>query len=107
MANSVELSNVAANLGAYDREKKGIKDVEFYSGLQSVEKAGIVLETGIRDQQEYVIPFVKDVLQKGDAANFNPTTGAIDFKTKRWQVTSWKVDLLITPQDFKLWFAFK
>lgn len=106
MGHSVNLANLAAGLGDYHREKQGLKDVEFFSGMQSIEQGGITLETNIRDEEECAFPFIGDILQKGDPDNFNETSNAIDYKTKRWKVRPYKVDLKITPQNFKAtWLA--
>lgn len=102
---SVNLAPIAALLGDYCREKADdLKMVQVLSGMQSVNKLGIPLETGIRDEQEYVIPYINEILQKGNAGSFNAVNNAIDFVPRRWKVRPFKADIVITPQDFNATF---
>ena len=86
MADSIKIDEVSTKFGDYCREvAPTLKQAQFYKGIDSIKQRGIVLETGIRDEMEYAIPFTNPVLKRRiKGGTFNPTEGAMDFIPEKW-----------------------
>lgn len=99
--NAVEFSDLIAAFGAYCLEvAPKLEEQQVYVGLQSVEKLGIPLITGVRDEKQYAIPFTRSILQKGRQLNFNPVANAVDFIPRKWKMRAWQVDLQFDRTSF-------
>lgn len=103
---SVDFTALGAVLGDYHRAKAPqLIEKQVFAGMQSVRRLGINVEQGVKDEQEFVIPQIGDILQKG-GGSWNPTNDAISFIPRRWKVRPYKADIVITPQDFQAkWLA--
>ncbi len=68
-----------------------LKEMQIYANLQSVEEFGIRLVTGIRDREQFALPYVTDVLQQG-TGDFNGVANVINFEALEWQMRAWCVN---------------
>lgn len=102
---SVNFTDLIAQLGDFHRAAAPDYVIrQLLSGMQSVDQLGINVQYDIKDEQEYAIPFIKEIVQPADPENFSATANAIDFIPRRWKVRGYKADLSIIPQQFKTTF---
>jgi hypothetical protein len=101
MANNViKFSTLAANYGAYCLTVADeLTEAQLYKDLDSIKNLGIKLVEGIKDEHQYAIPFVKDVLQQGKGA-FDGTSEAIDFVCLKWKMRKARVNHSFIEDEF-------
>lgn len=107
MAESVNLTALTTNLGAYCRENKNELFRDMLLDLDgSLKRAGITVLDDIKD--EYPLPnlTVGDVVRPGNYTTFTAKQDALVFDSRTLKVRSAKADLMIYPQEFeKNWLA--
>jgi hypothetical protein len=107
MAESLNLTALNANLGAYCRENSDKLFADMLLDLDgSLARTGITVLDDIKD--EYVLPNlnVGDIIRPGDYTAFTPRAGALEFGSRTLKVQPAKGDLMIYPQEFeKTWLS--
>lgn len=107
MAESLNLTALTNNLGAYCRENNNELFTDMLLDLDGgLSRAGITVIDDVKD--EYVLPnlTVGDVIRPGDYENFSPRANALAFGSRTLKVRPAKADLMIYPQEFeKTWLA--
>lgn len=101
MANNViKFSTLAASYGAYCLTvAEELTEAQIYKDLDSIKNLGIKLVEGIKDEHQYAIPFVKDVLQQGKGV-FDGTSQAIDFVALKWKMRKARVNFSFIEDEF-------
>lgn len=96
----LDIVQLSATLEAYCRINGGLLKQQAFNSLQSIEK-GINLIAGIKDEYSLAVPFINNIVQKGNAQSINNTTDPIGFEPRVLKLRKWKVDLKIIPQEYE------
>ena len=101
MANNVvNFNTLSSNYGAYCLTvAETLTEAQLFKDLDSIKSLGIKLVTGIKDEHQYAIPFVKDVLQQGKGV-YDGTNQAIDFVALKWKMRKARVNFSFIEDEF-------
>lgn len=102
MPGSIDLSDLATNLGGYCRENADTIFSDMLLGLEeSLSRSGVTVLDNIKD--EFILPnlMVGDLVKPGDYTTFTPGDDKIKFDNRTLKVRPFKVDLKIYPQQFE------
>lgn len=103
MADSVNLTALTTNLGAYCQENNDLLFQDALLGMGDLLNGqGITLMDGVKDEEPLVNLEVGSVIKPGgDFETFAPTNNVVEFDNRKLKIYPVKADLRIHPQKFE------
>jgi len=107
MANSLDLTALATNVGGYCREFKEKIFADMLLGLEErLAAAGITVLDNIQDEEVLTNMVIGDMIRPGKDDAFAPTEGAIAMDGRILKARDFKADIMIYPLRLqKIWAA--
>lgn len=100
MAQSIDFSTIASDLGAYCRDFKGDIFNDIYLSLDKIDDR-MMVDANLTAERPLLAIQVADIVKPANSSSFSGTTDAIKVGDRLLTPRGWKVDLILDYQ--KLW----